>query len=127
MPAKMFGVQTKDDFYVKYIAQGCWARCLQCQKSAGIAFTNSSDNFKSHFVGKDYDGEATLKQSDYVEECAVGSSKNSGGVCAICRKKRGVKAMGGKFVMRYAWMWEMWIRLPKRTLVSTDAEGSQKI
>ena len=71
MPAKMFGVQTKDDFYAKYIAQGCWTRCLQCQKGAGIAFTNSSDNFKSNFV----------------EKCAVHSSKNNGVVCTICHEK----------------------------------------
>ena len=61
MPAKMFGVETKDDFYAKYIAQGCWTRCLQCQRSAGIGFTSSSDNIKSHFVGKDDVVEATAE------------------------------------------------------------------
>ena len=61
MPAKMFGVETKDDFYAKYIAQGCWTRCLQCQRSAGIGFTSSSDNIKFHFVGKDDVVEATAE------------------------------------------------------------------
>ena len=54
---------------------------------AGVGFTSSSDNFKSHFVGKDDDGKATLKQSHYVEKYAVDSSKNSGVVCAICRER----------------------------------------
>ena len=49
---------------------------MQCQRSAGIGFTSSSDNIKSHFVMKDNDGEATLKLSNCVEKCAVDSSKN---------------------------------------------------
>ena len=38
-------------------------------------------------MGKDDDGEATLKQSHYVEKCAEDSSKNSGVVCGICRDR----------------------------------------
>ena len=80
--AKMFGVERKDDFYSKYIAQGCWTRCLECQTSAGISFTSSNNNVISHCVVEN--GETT---SQYVEKCAVDSSGKSGSICDICRVK----------------------------------------
>ena len=31
-----FGVTAPQDFYSKYLAQGSWSRCLQCQRDAGV-------------------------------------------------------------------------------------------
>ena len=80
--AKMFGVERKDDFYSKYIAQGCWTRCLECQRSTGISFTSASNNVFPHCVVEN--GETT---SQYVEKCAMESSGKSGAICDICRVK----------------------------------------
>ena len=56
LPAKMCGVKTEDEFYAKYVAQGCWTRCLQCQKKAGLDYIRPSDHVKSHYVEKDNAG-----------------------------------------------------------------------
>ena len=37
-PAKDFGVTLPTEFYTKYVAQGCWTRCLNCQKKTGAVF-----------------------------------------------------------------------------------------
>ena len=29
---------TSEDFYAKYVAQGCWTRCLQCQKDDNVTY-----------------------------------------------------------------------------------------
>ena len=50
-PAKEFGVTTPTEFYTKYVAQGCWTRCLNCQREAGAMFECSSVSYKSHNVG----------------------------------------------------------------------------
>ena len=42
MQASAFGVTELKEFYSKYVAQGCWARCLQCQTDAKVTFTPSS-------------------------------------------------------------------------------------
>ena len=39
LPAKEFGITKPQDFYSKYISQGSWTRCLQCQQQLT---TNSS-------------------------------------------------------------------------------------
>ena len=83
MPAKMFGVETKDDFYAKYIAQGCWTRCLQCQRSAGIGLTSSSDNIKSHFV-----------VSGVLGSCAMIKKRPAAAGSEVC-KKPAVNVKGG--------------------------------
>ena len=88
------------DVCIKVCDAECWTRCLKCQMSAGIVDDGkatlrqphhvekcSNDNFKYHFMGIDVDGKATLRQSHHVEKFAVGSSSNSGVVCAICREK----------------------------------------
>ena len=35
-PAKNFGIKQPSQFFSKYISQGCWTRCLHCQKAAGV-------------------------------------------------------------------------------------------
>ena len=47
-PAKSFGVASAAQFFCKYVSQGCWTRCLQCQKKAGIAVKMLPD--ESHSV-----------------------------------------------------------------------------
>ena len=37
--AKEFGITKPQDFYSKYVSQGSWTRCLQCQQQLT---TNSS-------------------------------------------------------------------------------------
>ena len=36
LPIKEFGVTTPQQFFSKYVSQGCWTRCLQCQKAQGV-------------------------------------------------------------------------------------------
>ena len=43
LPARMCGVEAQDEFYAKYVAEGCW-------KSAGIDSAGSSDHFNFHYV-----------------------------------------------------------------------------
>ena len=38
LPSSAFGVTSRSEFYSKYVAQGAWTRCLQCQKEAGCKF-----------------------------------------------------------------------------------------
>ena len=45
MQASAFGVTRTEEFYAKYVAQGCWARCLQCQKEANAPFANPTVSF----------------------------------------------------------------------------------
>ena len=40
--AKNFGVTSADDYYSKYVSQGAWTRCLQCQKQSGVKVPSSS-------------------------------------------------------------------------------------
>ena len=35
LPVRCFGVSTPAEFYPKYVAQGCWTRCLRCQREVG--------------------------------------------------------------------------------------------
>ena len=35
-PAKAFGITRRQEYYTKYVEQGAWTRCLQCQKAAGV-------------------------------------------------------------------------------------------
>ena len=45
MQSSAFCVTEAGEFYAKYVAQGCWARCLQCQKEANAPFTNPTKPF----------------------------------------------------------------------------------
>ena len=65
--AKEFGVTRPEDFYNKYISQGCWTRCLQCQKDHGVKITCS-------------DLMATLPTEQPKEH-------QKHGMCKICKKK----------------------------------------
>ena len=40
--AKDFGVTSADDYYSKYVSQGAWTRCLQCQEQCGVKVPSSS-------------------------------------------------------------------------------------
>ena len=41
-PVQKFGVVTSSEFYSKYVAQGCWSRCLQCQRVYGETVSTRS-------------------------------------------------------------------------------------
>ena len=41
LSARDFGVANADDFYPKYVSQGMWARCLQCQEQSGVKVPSS--------------------------------------------------------------------------------------
>ena len=41
LDVRSFGVASPSEFFSKYVAQGCWTRCLRCQMEAGIAMTTS--------------------------------------------------------------------------------------
>ena len=45
MQSSAFGVTEAEEFYAKYVAQGCWTRCLQCQKEANAPFTDPAKPF----------------------------------------------------------------------------------
>ena len=42
LDAASFGVQKVDDFYPKYVSQGMWTRCLDCQKAVGADVSRSA-------------------------------------------------------------------------------------
>ena len=67
LPVKEFGVTTPQEFFGKYISQGCWTRCLQCQKEHGLKVTCS-------------DLMATLPTARHETE-------QTHGLCTICNEK----------------------------------------
>ena len=52
-PAKDFGITKPEEFFAKFISQGCWSRCLRCQQDKGVqivtpqTMTTSSDSQKN--------------------------------------------------------------------------------
>ena len=42
LSARDFGVANADDFYPKYVSQGMWTRCLQCQEQSGVKVPSST-------------------------------------------------------------------------------------
>ena len=40
LPPKDFGITCRSEYYGKYVAQGAWTRCLQCQTESGCVFVD---------------------------------------------------------------------------------------
>lgn len=43
MLASSFGMTKPQELYAEYVAQGCWTRCLQCQKEASAPFQETTE------------------------------------------------------------------------------------
>ena len=64
MQSSAFGVTKPEEFYAKYVAQGCWARCLQCQKEANAPFTDPTKSFSERSRSAPSSGLACRISSD---------------------------------------------------------------
>ena len=69
LDVRSFGVASPSEFFHKYVAQGCWTRCLRCQRDAGIAMATSDIT------------PGTTSHS--MRSCG----ENEGEVCRICAEK----------------------------------------
>ena len=59
-PVKNFGIVSRGDLYKKYISQGSWTRCVECQKKASLKLgTSESPSVQSDKRNKDNGGGRT--------------------------------------------------------------------
>jgi hypothetical protein len=65
-PVQTIGVHSRNDLYAKYISQGVWTRCLECQKLVGLKTGTSA----SHSV-----------QASSVKRKA---DEEEGDICGLC-------------------------------------------
>ncbi len=86
-PAKNFGVDKADEFYAKYVAQGCWTRCLQCQKKAGVEFkcTSKTDSLTEKLRSAQSDGLACrVCSAKHLEKPWAAQLECNTHGCSVC-------------------------------------------
>jgi len=71
-PAKAFGITRRQEYYTKYVKQGAWTRCLQCQKAAGVNWAPAVE-------------QKTLEPA--MEPTVSRTAQDIGLVCGICCKQ----------------------------------------
>ena len=80
---KVFRITSQHELFAKYVAQGCWTRCLRCQKDVGSIFEHSIVGYMSHSVGTDtIDGSLSR-----CAEILCRSAERIAMVCKPCHEK----------------------------------------
>ena len=86
-PVQNFGVNTPNDFFPKYMAQGAWTRCLKCQARFGkpkphgaVSCGTQSRQDQDHNITS---GDICKTCAEKFPNVAVACSNH---VCSVCEK-----------------------------------------
>ena len=82
LDAASFGVQNADDFYPKYVSQGGWTRCLDCQKAVG------ADASRSAQADMTPDRASRKRDSLELEEATEENAPGESDACKRCKERK---------------------------------------
>ena len=84
-PIQDFGVLKREEFFAKYVSQGGWTRCLQCQKKYGALshIVQNTMDARSYFVQEAGDKACEICVNKFLRAEVLPGLHG----CSVCEEK----------------------------------------